>query len=138
MAQLADKVKDHFLNPRNVGKLESANAVGDARDARRNSNVKLFLKLDDKGKIERLTYQIFNNATAIAPASAFTELATGKTLSEASEITRDTLMSYLECDEDQGDGEADSDSPARGQHLKRRALAGRLQHGNRCGDADKP
>ncbi|MCK6439324.1 MAG: NifU family protein [Planctomycetes bacterium] len=98
MAQLTNKVKDHFLNPRNVGKLESATCVGEAKDVRRNSNIKLFIKLAGDGRIERATYQIFNNAPAIAPASAFTELVTGKTMSEAASVTREAVMSYLECD----------------------------------------
>jgi len=98
MAQLATKVKDHFLNPRNVGKMEGANALGTSGNPGAGSGIKLFLKLGEDGNIARVSYQIFNNAPAIAPASAFSEMVAGKTVSEALEINQDTIMSYLEAD----------------------------------------
>lgn len=98
MAQLATKVKDHFLNPRNVGKMDGANAVGSAGNPGAGSGIKLFLKLNDGGNIERVSYQIFNNAPAIAPASAFSELAAGMKISDALEISKEKIMEYLEAD----------------------------------------
>ncbi|MCA8938876.1 MAG: NifU family protein [Planctomycetes bacterium] len=98
MAQLTNKVKDHFLNPRNVGKIETPSAIGTAGTPGRGSGLRLFLRVGSEGKIERITYQIFNNAPAIAPASAFTELAIGKSTDAALEITEDSILAFLDTD----------------------------------------
>jgi len=99
MTALASKIKDHFLNPRNVGKIENPSALGIAGTPGTGSGIKLYLRVGDGNRIERITYQIFNNAPSIAAASAFTELAVGRTLTEAGEIGREQIMEFLGCDE---------------------------------------
>lgn len=99
MTALASKIKDHFLNPRNVGKIENPTALGIAGTPGTGSGIKLYVRIGDGNRIERITYQIFNNAPSIAAASAFTEIAVGKTLTEAGEINREQIMDFLGCDE---------------------------------------
>jgi NifU-like protein len=99
MPVLAPKIKDHFLNPRNVGKMAEADCIGTTGTPGTGSGIKLFIKLDPGAHISRITYQIFNNAPAIAPASAFTELAAGKSLTDAGTIARADILAHLDCDE---------------------------------------
>ncbi len=99
MTALANKIKDHFLNPRNVGRIENPTALGISGTPATGSGIKLYLQIGEGNVIQRVTYQIFNNAPSIAAASAFTELAVGKTLSQAGEIDRAAIMDYLGADD---------------------------------------
>lgn len=100
MAQLANKIKDHFLNPRNVGRMEKPSCSGEAGNPTRGSGLRLFLRIGSGNRIERATYQVFNNAPAIAPASAFTELVVGRSLEDADRIGRQQIMDFLECNDE--------------------------------------
>lgn len=90
------KVMEHFLNPRNVGEIENPDAVGEVGNLRCGDALKLYLKLDEsKEKINDVKFQTFGCASAIASASALTELANGKTVDEAAELTNDDIADYL-------------------------------------------
>ena len=47
MWDYTDKVKEHFLNPRNVGDIQDADAVGEVGSLACGDALKLFLKLDE-------------------------------------------------------------------------------------------
>ena len=90
------KVMDHFLNPRNVGDIENADAVGEVGNIRCGDALKIYLKFDDAGeKIVDAKFQTFGCASAIASASALTELVVGKTIDEAAKITNDDIADFL-------------------------------------------
>ncbi len=95
MWEYTDKVKDHFLNPRNVGSIADADAVGEIGSMACGDALKLYLKLDENEKIVDAKFQTFGCASAIASSSALTEMIIGKSLKEAEQITNDHIAEYL-------------------------------------------
>lgn len=93
-----DKVLDHFKNPRNMGEMKDADAVGEYGNPVCGDLMFIYLKVGKKnGKdiIDDISFQTFGCAAAIATSSMITELAKGKTLEEAKTITRNDVASSL-------------------------------------------
>ena len=95
MWEYTDKVKEHFLNPRNVGEVENADGVGEVGSMACGDALKLTFKVDDNGRITDAKFKTFGCASAIASASALTELLIGKTVEEAEQLTNDHIAEYL-------------------------------------------
>ncbi|MFX1389742.1 MAG: iron-sulfur cluster assembly scaffold protein [Promethearchaeota archaeon] len=94
----SEKVMEHFKNPRNMGEMKNADAVGEYGNPTCGDLMTLYLKIKEKdGKeiIEDISFQTFGCAAAIATSSMITELAKGKTLDEALKITRDDVANSL-------------------------------------------
>ncbi|MDK2823966.1 MAG: nitrogen fixation protein NifU [Clostridia bacterium] len=90
----SDKILDHFINPRNLGIIEDADGIGVLGDPECGDFIKVYLKVTDD-HISDIRFQIAGCPAAIASGSAMTELAKGKSLDEAAEITDDTILEYL-------------------------------------------
>jgi len=83
----SEKVIEHFRNPRNIGVLEDADAVGEVGNPICGDIMKIYIKVKDD-IITDISFQTMGCAAAIATSSMTTELAKGKSLDEAMNITR--------------------------------------------------
>ena len=95
MWEYTDKVKDHFLNPRNVGVIEDYDGVGEVGSLACGDALKLTFKLDENKKIIGAKFQTFGCASAIASSSALTEMIKGLSIEEAEKITNEDIAQYL-------------------------------------------
>lgn len=91
-----DVVLDHFLHPRNVGELTSAETSGYALvgDPSCGDQMKLWISVED-GRIARVGFKSFGCPGAIATSSMLTVLAQGRTLDHAAELTDDDVIAAL-------------------------------------------
>lgn len=90
-----EKVMDHFSNPRNVGEMPDADAVGQVGNQSCGDIMKIYLKIKDN-IIEDIKFQTFGCGAAIATSSMVTEMARGKTLEEAKKITNKSVAESLD------------------------------------------
>ena len=94
MALYSDKVMDHFQNPRNVGKLDDADGIGEVGNAKCGDIMKMYLKIKDD-RIEDVKFETFGCGSAIASSSMATELIKGKTIEEALAVTNKQVVDAL-------------------------------------------
>ncbi len=91
----SEKVLDHFKNPRNVGEIEDADSEGTVGNPVCGDMMTMYIKVKDD-KIEDIKFKTFGCGAAIATSSMTTELAKGKTLDEAMEISRQDVAEALD------------------------------------------
>ncbi len=95
MWEYTDKVKEHFLNPKNAGQMENPSAVGEVGSLACGDALKLYLKINGDEIIEEATFQTFGCASAIASSSALTELVKGMSVTDAEKLTNKDIAQYL-------------------------------------------
>jgi NifU-like protein len=95
MWEYTGKVKDHFLNPRNVGEVENPDGVAEVGSIACGDALKFTFKLGEDKKIKEAKFKTFGCASAIASASALTEMVKGKSLEEARNISNQDIAEYL-------------------------------------------
>jgi NifU-like protein len=95
MWDYSDKVKEHFLNPKNVGEIENPDGEAMVGSIACGDALKLTFKLDENGKIKDAKFKTFGCASAIASASALTEIIKGKTIEEVEKITNQDIVDFL-------------------------------------------
>ena len=95
MALYSDKVMDHFQNPRNVGKLDDADGIGEVGNARCGDIMRMYIKVED-GVITDVKFNTFGCGSAIATSSMATELIKGKPIEEALELSNKAVVEALD------------------------------------------
>lgn len=90
-----EKVVDYFMHPRNAGRMEDANGIGEVGNPTCGDVMKIYLKINDQEVIEDVKFETFGCAAAIATSSMITELVKGKTISEAIKITNKDVVEEL-------------------------------------------
>lgn len=95
MWEYSEKVKEHFLAPRNVGEVVEPDGVAMVGSVACGDALKLTFKLDENKRIEEAKFQTFGCASAIATASALTEMIKGMTLEEAEKVTNQDIATFL-------------------------------------------
>lgn len=91
----SEKVMDHFANPRNVGEIENANAIGEVGNAKCGDIMKIYMDIEDN-IIKDVKFKTFGCGAAIATSSMATEMVKGKTVDEALELTNKAVMEALD------------------------------------------
>ena len=95
---LESKIEEAIKNPRNLGEMKDADAVGTVGSADCGDMLRMWIKFkeqDGKKVIDRATFQSFGCQTAIAVASVATEMLKGKTATEAQSMSGEELAAPL-------------------------------------------
>lgn len=98
MEQYTKKVMDHFANPRNMGEIKDADGVGEVGNLKCGDVMKIYIKVENKAGeevISDIKFKTLGCAAAIASSSMTTELAKGKSLNEAENISKDDINEAL-------------------------------------------
>jgi len=94
--QYSEKVMEHFENPRNVGVLEDANAVGEVGNPKCGDIMKITMRInEDTDVVEDIRFQTFGCGAAIAVSSILTEMVKGRTIADALTIGNADVVEEL-------------------------------------------
>ena len=91
----SEKVMDHFMNPRNVGKMDDADGIGEVGNAVCGDIMKMYIKVKDD-IITDVKFNTFGCGSAIATSSTATELIKDKPISEALELSNKAVVEALD------------------------------------------
>ncbi len=89
-----NELMDHFLHPRNVGKIVDPDGTGKVGNVVCGDIMEIYLKVEDN-IIKDVKFQTFGCAAAIASTSVLTELVKGKTIEQALEISNKKIREIL-------------------------------------------
>ncbi len=91
----SEKVMEHFMNPRNVGIIENADGYGKVGNHVCGDLMEMYINVESD-IITDIKFKTFGCGSAIATSSMVTELAMGKHVDEALEITRKDVADELD------------------------------------------
>lgn len=91
----SEKVMDHFQNPRNVGKMDDADGIGEVGNAKCGDIMKMYIKVEN-GIISDVKFNTFGCGSAIASSSMATEMIKGKPIDEALQLTNKAVAEALD------------------------------------------
>ena len=92
----SEKVMDHFQNPRNVGKIDDADGVGEVGNAKCGDIMKMYIKVDENEIITDVKFNTFGCGSAIATSSMATEMIKGKSIKEALKLSNKAVVEALD------------------------------------------
>ena len=92
----SEKVMDHFQHPRNVGKIDDADGVGEVGNAKCGDIMRMYLKIDENGIITDVKFNTFGCGSAIATSSMATEMIKGKSVDEALTLSNKAVVEALD------------------------------------------
>ena len=92
----SEKVMDHFQHPRNVGKIEDADGIGEVGNAKCGDIMKMYIKVDENEIITDVKFNTFGCGSAIATSSMATEMIKGKSIKEALAISNKAVVEALD------------------------------------------
>jgi NifU-like protein involved in Fe-S cluster formation len=95
---LQTRIEEAVRNPRNLGEMKDADAIGTVGSADCGDMLRMWVKFkeqDGRKVIDRATFQTFGCQTAIAVASVATEMLAGKTVAEAQSMSGEELAAPL-------------------------------------------
>jgi len=91
----SEKVLEHFTNPRNVGELDGANAVGEVGNSKCGDIMKIYMRIEDD-VVQDIAFKTFGCGAAVATSSMATELVKGRTISQALSLTNKAVADALD------------------------------------------
>lgn len=91
----SEKVMEHFQNPRNLGKMEDADGIGEVGNAVCGDIMKIYIKVDH-GIITDVKFNTFGCGSAIATSSMATEMIKGKKIEEALTLSNKAVVEALD------------------------------------------
>ncbi|HOI82009.1 MAG: Fe-S cluster assembly scaffold protein NifU [Thermovirgaceae bacterium] len=89
-----EKVMELFMNPKNAGRMEDPDGVGEVGNPRCGDIMKIYIKVKDE-RIVDISFETFGCASAIASSSMVTEMVKGLTLDEALAISNKDVVNAL-------------------------------------------
>lgn len=92
----SEKVMDHFQHPRNVGKIDDADGIGEVGNAKCGDIMKMYIKVDENEIITDVKFNTFGCGSAIATSSMATEMIKGKSIKEALAISNKAVVEALD------------------------------------------
>lgn len=95
MFDYSDKVKDHLMNPRNVGEMESPSGVGKIGNPVCGDIMELSIKVEEDTIVDA-KFRTFGCGAAIAASSIVTEIIKGKNVDEALKLSADEVADALD------------------------------------------
>ena len=91
----SEKVMEHFSNPRNVGEIVEANAIGEVGNTKCGDIMKMYMKIENNVIVD-VKFKTFGCGAAVATSSMATELVKGKTIEEALAVTNQAVAEALD------------------------------------------
>jgi nitrogen fixation NifU-like protein len=89
-----EKVLEHFKNPHNVGSMENPDGYAEVGSSDCGDTMEMYLRIKD-GRIEDIKYKTYGCCAAIASSSIATDMAKGKTVDEAENISKADIVAEL-------------------------------------------
>jgi len=91
----SEKVMDHFRNPRNLGKMDDADGIGEVGNVKCGDIMRMYIKVKDD-IITDVKFNTFGCGSAIASSSMATEMIKGKPISEALQLSNRAVTEALD------------------------------------------